>query len=100
MAEQEKQAQEKRKACANCSKQMKRIAWYYRNGKYFCGNACASTFLKKLQEEKKLKDEQKRKEEETKAKEQSPVAPPPVATEETAQPQPKEKEDSGDTKQP
>jgi hypothetical protein len=38
--------EEKRKACANCNKSMKRVKWYYRNGGYYCNKTC---FQKKQQ---------------------------------------------------
>jgi endogenous inhibitor of DNA gyrase (YacG/DUF329 family) len=71
MAETEKQKTAKRKACTNCSKQVKRITWFYKNGKYFCSKGCAATYLKKAQEEKKQKKEQARLEEEKKKAEQA-----------------------------
>jgi recombinational DNA repair protein (RecF pathway) len=73
MAEQQKQAQEEKgskKNCANCNKPVKRIAFYYRNGNFFCGKNCFKLYDKKMKEEKlkKLEEEKKKQEEEAKKK--------------------------------
>lgn len=73
MAEPEKTEQKKakRKNCANCSKQVKRIGWFYRNGKFFCSKGCFKVFDKKQKEEQKEKEEQakQKQQEENAAKE-------------------------------
>ncbi|MBI4708158.1 MAG: hypothetical protein HY761_09605 [Candidatus Omnitrophica bacterium] len=33
--------------CANCNKSLKRVKWYYRNGKYYCNKKCWKAFQKK-----------------------------------------------------
>ncbi len=60
MAEAEKatQGKAKRKNCANCSKQVKRITWFYRNGKFFCSKGCFKIFDKKQREEREQKEEE------------------------------------------
>lgn len=45
-------SEEKRKNCVQCNKSMKRVDWYYRNGKYFCNISCFKEFLKKQSEQK------------------------------------------------
>jgi hypothetical protein len=40
-------SEEKRKNCGSCNKALKRIAWYYRNGGYFCNLKCFKEALKK-----------------------------------------------------
>jgi hypothetical protein len=37
-------------ACAGCAKNLKKKLWHYRNGNYFCNNAC---FKKKLEDDAK-----------------------------------------------
>ncbi|MEW6170076.1 MAG: hypothetical protein AB1472_00730 [Candidatus Omnitrophota bacterium] len=78
MAEAEKttQGKSKRKNCANCSKQIKRIVWLYRNGKFFCSKGCFKVFDKKQKEEAKQKAEQeKQKQQEAAPKEEKAPAP-------------------------
>ncbi len=37
----------KRKTCTKCNKSIKRLNWYYRDGKYFCGKGCYKNFSEK-----------------------------------------------------
>lgn len=90
MAEQEKQVKEghAKKTCVNCSKPAKRIAYYYRNGHYFCGKNCFKLYDKKQKEEKlKKQEEEAKKQAEEAAKkaqeEQAKQNPPEPAKEET-----------------
>ena len=55
--------------CAQCNIRIRRKAWYYRNGKYFCGKNCA-----KLHAEKQLQEKEKAKAEQEKAKAESAAA--------------------------
>ncbi len=36
--------------CAVCNKSIKKLRWYYRNGKYYCTQRCWKTTLKKKEE--------------------------------------------------
>lgn len=45
--------EKKKRSCAKCSKPLKRINRYYRNGKYFCGTVCFETFTKAAAKESK-----------------------------------------------
>ncbi len=47
-----KRSEAKTKNCTKCNKALKRISWYYRNGKYFCNKECFKSFQKEKQEEK------------------------------------------------
>ncbi len=40
-------SEDKRKNCLKCNKSLKRIAWYYRNGGYFCDKLCFKEYLRK-----------------------------------------------------
>lgn len=92
MAEQEKQVKEghAKKVCVNCSKPAKRIKYYYRNGKFFCGKNCFKLYDKKQKEEKlKIEAEEAKKRQEEAEKKSKEAAQPqpetPAAPEEKAQ---------------
>ena len=36
--------------CAVCNKSIRKLRWYYRNGKYYCTQRCWKTTLKKKEE--------------------------------------------------
>jgi len=58
MAEQAQQPQEEKGAritCAACSKQLKRIKRYYRNGKFYCDKTCWRDALKKAKTQEEVK---------------------------------------------
>lgn len=40
--------------CAVCNKSIKKLRWYYRNGKYYCTQRCWKTTLKKTEEAQKI----------------------------------------------
>lgn len=42
--------EQKRKNCVKCNKSLRRIDWYYRNGKYFCNINCFKSFIAKPQD--------------------------------------------------
>ena len=46
-------AEEKQTNCLACSKPIKRLRRYYRNGKYFCTKKCWKKFITPKEEEKK-----------------------------------------------
>ncbi len=46
---------EKPKNCSQCNKPIRRKAWYYRNGKYFCGKGCWKIAMEKERGEKAQK---------------------------------------------
>lgn len=91
MADQDKQVNKEghaKKVCVNCSKPAKRIKYYYRNGKFFCGKSCFKLYDKKQKEEKRKieEEEAKKREEEAKKAQEAPPAPTetPAAPEEKA----------------
>lgn len=96
MAEQENQVQEDRakKVCANCGKPTKRIKYYYRNGKFFCGKNCFKLFDKKqnAEKQKRIEEEAKKREEEEKKKPQETPPAQEAQTETKAAPEEKAKE--------
>lgn len=38
--------------CQQCNKRIRRKNWYYRNGRYFCGDKCSKTNAEKIAQEK------------------------------------------------
>ncbi len=50
-AKQDTKQEEKQANCLACSKPIKKIKRYYRNGKYFCMKKCWLNYLKKAKEE-------------------------------------------------
>ena len=86
MADQENQVKEghAKKVCVNCSKPTKRIKYYYRNGKFFCGKSCFKLYDKKQKEEKRKIEEEAAKKREEEAKKDSQEAPPAQANPQAA----------------
>jgi len=50
---QAKPAEEKQTNCLSCSKPIKKLKRYYRNGKFYCSKKCWRDYLNKSREEKK-----------------------------------------------
>lgn len=42
--------EEKTKNCPSCNKSLKRVNWYYRNGKHFCNLSCFKKAIAKERE--------------------------------------------------
>ena len=51
--QEKKPVAEKQTNCLGCSKPLKKIKQYYRNGKYYCNKKCWRNHLAKLKEAKK-----------------------------------------------